>query len=38
MKRSWLNGAVPVLCVMLATCEANAAAEEVWLLGGFSVP
>jgi sugar lactone lactonase YvrE len=38
MKRSWLNGAVPVLCVMLPTCEASAAAEEVWTLGGFSVP
>jgi sugar lactone lactonase YvrE len=39
MKRSCLlNVIAPTLGVMLATCEASAAAEEVWTLGGFSVP
>jgi sugar lactone lactonase YvrE len=39
MKRPCLlNGAVPALSLVLATYGASAAAEEVWTLGGFSVP
>jgi sugar lactone lactonase YvrE len=37
-RSSLLNVLAPSLCVMLATCEANAAAEEVWALDGFSGP